>query len=98
MNWNASAHQNALRTGLLEEMKDTFQDTDMPEELPTVVDFHQKWDIHTPQQQAAKATPWTAGGIDFTSSPKPSAPPKDPTTSPAGTVAVCSGPVPTDLS
>jgi len=44
LDWNPSALRNALRSGLSEEMKDSFIHTDMPEELPAFVTLCQKRD------------------------------------------------------
>jgi hypothetical protein len=34
LDWNPSAFRNALRMGLSKDMKDSFTESDMPEELP----------------------------------------------------------------
>jgi len=44
LDWNPSAHRNALMVGLAEEMKDSFTYSDMPEELPAFVVVYQKRD------------------------------------------------------
>jgi hypothetical protein len=44
LDWNPSGLRNALRMGLSEEMKDSFTNSDMPEELPVFVTVCQKRD------------------------------------------------------
>jgi hypothetical protein len=44
LDWNPSAFRNTLRSGLPEEMKDSFIHTDMPDELPAFVMLCQKRD------------------------------------------------------
>jgi hypothetical protein len=44
LDWNPSALLNALRTGLSEEMNDSFTYSNMPEELPEFVSVGQKRD------------------------------------------------------
>jgi hypothetical protein len=39
LDWNPSALRNTLRSGLSEEMNDSFIHTDMPDELPAFVTF-----------------------------------------------------------
>jgi hypothetical protein len=46
LDWNPSALRNALRSGLSEEMKDSFIHTDMPDDLPAFVTLCQKRDNH----------------------------------------------------
>jgi hypothetical protein len=55
LDWNPSALRNALRSGLSNEMKDSFIHTDMPEELPAFVTLCQKRDNKIRQQTAEKA-------------------------------------------
>jgi hypothetical protein len=49
---NPSALRNTLRSGLSEEMKDSFMHTDMLDDLPAFVTLCQKWDNQIRQQRA----------------------------------------------
>jgi hypothetical protein len=51
LDWNPSALRNALRSGLSEEMQDSFIHTDMPDELPTFVTLCQKRDNQIRQRK-----------------------------------------------
>jgi hypothetical protein len=42
LDWNPSAIHNTIRMGLLEEMKDSFTYSDIPEDLPAFVTVCQK--------------------------------------------------------
>ena len=99
LDWNPSALRNALRSGLSEEMKDSFIHTDMPDELPAFVTLCQKRDNQIRQRKAEKAAQhkWTTSA-GSPSAPRVPAPPKTPETAPAGTVAGYTGPAPMDLS
>ena len=99
LDWNPSALRNALRSGLSEEMKDSFIHTDMPEELPAFVTLCQKRDNQIRQRRAEKAAQqkWTTSA-GSPSAPKAPAPPRVPEAAPAGTVAGYTGPAPMDLS
>jgi len=99
LDWNPSALRNALRSGLSEELKDSFIHTDMPDELPAFVTLCQKRDNQIRQRKAEKAAQhkWTASA-GSPSAPKTPAPPRTPETAPAGTVAGYTGPAPMDLS
>jgi hypothetical protein len=52
LDWNPSALRNALRSGLSEEMKDSFIHTDMPDDLPAFVTLCQKRDNQIRQRKA----------------------------------------------
>jgi hypothetical protein len=99
LDWNPSALRNALRSGLSEEMKDSFIHTDMPDELPAFVTLCQKRDNQIRQRKAEKAAQhkWTPSA-GSPSAPRAPAPPKAPEAAPAGTVAGYTGPAPMDLS
>jgi hypothetical protein len=99
LDWNPSALRNALRSGLSEEMKDSFIHTDMPDALPAFVTLCQKRDNQIRQRKAEKAAQhkWTSP-TGSTSAPRAPAPPKAPEAAPAGTVAGYTGPAPMDLS
>jgi hypothetical protein len=99
LDWNPSALRNALRSGLSEEMKDSFIHTDMPDELPAFVTLCQKRDNQIRQRKAEKAAQhkWTSS-TGSSSAPRAPAPPKAPEAAPAGTVAGYTGPAPMDLS
>jgi len=55
LDWNPSALRNVLRSGLSEEMKDSFIHTDMPEELPAFITLCQERDNQIRQRKAEKA-------------------------------------------
>ena len=55
LDWNPSALRNALRSGLSEEMKDSFIHPDMPDQLPAFVTLCQKRDNQIRQRRAEKA-------------------------------------------
>jgi hypothetical protein len=55
LDWNPSALRNALRSGLSEEMRDSFIHTDMPDELPGFVTLCQKRANQIRQRKAEKA-------------------------------------------
>jgi len=95
---NPLASRNALRIGLSEAIKDSFMYSIMPQQLPTFVMVCQKQNNQIQQWRAEKAAHNRGGGTGFASSPKPPAPPRDPTAAPAGTVAGYTGPAPMDLS
>jgi hypothetical protein len=99
LDWNPSALRNALRSGVSEEMKDSFIHTEMPEELPAFVMLCQKRDNQIRQRKAEKAAQhkWTSS-TGSPSAPRAPAPPKVPEVAPAGTVAGYTGPAPMDLS
>jgi len=99
LDWNPSALRNALRSGLSEEMKDSFIHTDMPDELPAFVTLCQKRDNQTRQRKAEKAAQhkWTTSA-GSPSAPRAPVPPRAPEVAPAGTVAGYTGPAPMDLS
>jgi len=99
LDWNPSALRNALRSGLSEEMKDSFIHTDMPEELPAFVTLCQKRDNQIQQRKAEKAAQhkWTTSA-GSPSAPRAPAPPRAPEVAPAGTVPGYTGPAPMDLS
>jgi hypothetical protein len=97
LDWNPSAHRNALRMGLSEEMKDSFTYSDMPEELPAFVTVCQKRDNQIRPRRAEKAAQNQGSGIGF-ASPRPPSAPKAPEAAPAGTVTGYNGPAPMDLS
>jgi hypothetical protein len=99
LDWNPSALRNALRSGLSEEMKDSFIHTDMPDELHAFVTLCQKRDNHIRQRKAEKAAQhkWTSS-TGSPSAPRAPAPPKAPEIAPAGTIARYTGPAPMDLS
>jgi len=99
LDWNPSALRNALRSGLSEEMKDSFIHTDMPEELPAFVTLCQKRDNQIQQRKAEKAAQhkWTTSA-GSPSAPRTPVPPRAPEVAPAGTVAGYTGPAPMDLS
>jgi hypothetical protein len=61
LDWNPSALRNALRSGLSEQMKDSFIHTDMPDELPVFVAVCQKRDNQIRPRRAEKAAQhkWT---------------------------------------
>jgi hypothetical protein len=99
LDWNPSALRNALRSGLSEEMKDSFIHTDMPDELPVFVTVCQTRDNQIRQRQAENAAQHKCS----TSTGSPSArgapaPLNAPEEAPAGTVAGYTGPAPIDLS
>jgi len=83
---NPLALRNALRMGLLEEMKDSFCYSEVPDELPAFVTVGQKWDNQIRQQRAEKAAQNKGGGIGF-ASPRPPPPSKALEMLPAGMVA-----------
>jgi hypothetical protein len=99
LDWNPSALRNALRSGLSEEMNDSFIHTNMPEELPAFVTLCQKRDNQIRQRKAEKAAQhqWTSP-TGSPSAPRAPAPPKAPEAAPAGTLAGYTGPAPMDLS
>jgi len=99
LDWNPSALRNALRSGLSEEMKDSFIHTDMPDDLPAFVTLCQKRDNQIRQRKAEKAAQhkWTSS-VGSPSAPRVPAPPRTPEAAPAGTVAGYTGPAPMDLS
>jgi len=99
LDWNPSALRNALRSGLSEEMKDSFIHTDMPEELPAFVTLCQKRDNQIRQRKAEKAAQqkWTTSA-GSPSAPRAPVPPRAPEAAPAGTVPGYTGPAPMDLS
>jgi hypothetical protein len=99
LDWNPSALRNAVRSGLSEEMKDSFIHTNMPDELPTFVTLCQKRDNQIQQRKAEKAAQhkWTSS-TGSPSAPRAPAPPKEPETAPAGTVAGYTAPAPMDQS
>jgi hypothetical protein len=99
LDWNPSALRNSLRSGLSEEMKDSFINTDMPDELPAFVTLCQKRDNQIRQRKAENAPrhKWTSSP-GSPSAPRVPAPPRAPETAPAGTVAGYTGPAPMDLS
>jgi hypothetical protein len=98
LDWIPSALRNALRSGLSEEMKDSFIHTDMPDELPEFMTLCQQRDNQIRQRKAEKAAlrKWTSstGSPSATRAPVP---PKTPDSASAGTVAGYTGPVPMDL-
>jgi hypothetical protein len=61
LDWNPLDLRNALRSGLSEEMKDTFIHTDLPNELPAFVTLCQKRNNQIRQRKAEKAAQhiWT---------------------------------------
>jgi hypothetical protein len=99
LDWNPSALRNALRSGLSEEMKDSFIHTDMPDDLPAFVTLCQKRDNQIRQRKAEKAAQhkWTSS-VGSPSAPRAPTHPKIPEVAPAGTVAGYTGPAPMDLS
>jgi len=99
LDWNPSALRNASRSGLSEEMKDSFIHTDMPDELPAFVTLCQKRDNQIRQRKAEKAAQhrWTTS-IGSPSAPRAPVPPKTSEAAPAGSVAGYTGPAPMDLS
>ena len=99
LDWNPSALRNALRSGLSQEMKDSFIYTDMPDELPAFVTLCQKRDNQIRQRKAEKAAQyrWTSSAGP-PSAPRAPAPPKAPEVAPAGTVDGYTGPAPMNLS
>jgi len=97
LDWNPSALRNVLRMGLLEEMKDSFTYSDMPEELAAFVTVCQTRDNQIRQRCAEKAAQNEGSGIVF-ASPRPPPPPRAPEVASAGTVARYTGPAPMDLS
>jgi len=99
LDWNPSALRNALRSGLSEEMKDSFIHTDMLEELPAFVTLCQKRDNQIRQRKAEKAAQykWTTS-VGSPSTPRIPVPPRAPEAAPAGTVPGYTGPAPMDLS
>jgi hypothetical protein len=99
LDWNPLALRNALRSGLSEEMKDSFIHTDMPDDLPAFLMLCQKQDNQIRQCKAEKAAQhkWTSS-IGSPSAPRAPAPPKAPEAAPVGTVAGYTGPAPMDLS
>jgi len=99
LDWNPSALRNALRSGLFEEMKDSFIHTDMPEELPAFVTLGQKRDNQIRQRKAEKAAQHKrTASAGSPSAPRAPVPPRAPEVAPAGTVAGYTGPAPMDLS
>jgi hypothetical protein len=99
LDWNPSTLRNALRSGLSEEMKDSFIHTDMPEDIPAFVTLCQKRDNQIRQRKAEKAAQhkWTSS-TGSPSAPRVPASPKAPEAAPAGTVSGYTGPAPMDLS
>jgi len=85
---NPSALRNVLRSGLTEEMKDSFIHSAMPDELPAFVPLCQKRDNQIRQRKAEKATQhkWTSS-IGFPSTPRAPTPQKAPENAPAGIVS-----------
>jgi len=96
---NPSALRNALvQLGLSNEMKDSIEHSDMPEEHPAFVTVCQKRDNQIRQRRSENSA-WNQGrGTGCACSPRPPAPPKDPTGAPAGTVPGYTGPAHMDLS
>jgi len=84
--------------GLLEEMKNSFQYSDLPKELHPFVAMYENQDNQIPQCWAEKTIRKTGGGIGFTCSPKSPTLRKDPVAALAGTVAGYTTPVPMDFS
>jgi hypothetical protein len=99
LDWNPSALQNSLRSGISKEMKDSFIHTDLLDELPAFVTLCQKRDNQIRHQRAENAAhhKW-AGSIGSPSPLKAPTPTKAPESAPTGTVAGCKGPAPMDLS
>jgi hypothetical protein len=98
LDWNPSALRNAFRSGLSEEMKDSFIHTDMPDELPAFVTLCQKRDNQIRQRKAEKAAQHkSTSSSGSLSGPRTIAPPKAPEVAPARTVAGYTGPAPMDL-
>jgi len=83
LDWNPSARRNALRSGLSEEMKDSFIHTDMPEERPAFVTLCQKRDNQIRQRKAEKAAQhkWTTSA-GSPSAPRTPVPPRAPEAAP----------------
>jgi hypothetical protein len=99
LDWNPSALRNAVRSGLSEEMKDSFIHTDMPDKLPAFVTLCQKRDNQIRQRKAEKAAQHKyTTSVGSPSAPRAPAPPKAPEAAPSGTVAGYTGPAPIDLS
>jgi hypothetical protein len=98
LDWNPTALRNALRSGLSEDMKESFIHTDMPEDLPAFVTLWQKRDNQIRQRKAEKAAQhkWTSPSATKPPPPPPAA--MTPEKAPAGTVAGYTGPAPMDLS
>jgi hypothetical protein len=99
LDWNPSAQRNALRSGLSEEMKDSFTYSDRPEDLATFVSTCQTRDNQIRQRKVEKAAKhkWTSS-TGLPSAPRAPVPRKAPEAAPAGTVAGYTGPTPMDLS
>jgi hypothetical protein len=97
--WNPSALRNPLRSGLSEEMMDSFIHTNMPDELPAFITLCQKRDNQIRQRKEEKAAhhKWTSS-TGSPSAPRAPVPPKTPESVPAGTVAGYTGPAPKDLT
>jgi hypothetical protein len=83
--------------GLSEEMKASFTDSDMPEELPAFVTVCQKRDNQIRQRRAENAAQNKVSRIRFASPKHPPAL-KTPEAAPAGKVAGSSEPAEMDLS
>ena len=82
VDWNASALQNAVWMGWAEEMKDSFQYSDLPEELATFATVNLKWDNQIRPWRVEKAAHNQFGGRGIVSLPRCSARWKEPAWSP----------------
>jgi hypothetical protein len=99
LDWNPSALRNALRSGLSEEMKDSFTYSDVSDDLGTFVSTCQKRDDQIRHRKAERAAQhkWSSS-TGLPSAPRAPVRPMAPEAAPAGTVARYTGPEPMDLS
>jgi len=93
---NTLALKNAVRMGSLEEMKDSFQNSIMPEECPALVTVCQTQDSQIRQCQLEETALFSGMQLEFAISPKDPTPPNVPAASAAEIVAGYSGPAPLD--
>jgi len=86
LDFNPSAIRNTLQMGFSQEMKDSFTNSGMPEELAEFLILCQKWDNQIWQRRAEKAAQKSWGVVGFASSPRPPIAPNDPAAALSGSV------------
>jgi hypothetical protein len=94
--WNTEAQLDALRNGLSNELKDSLQHTEMPEDLVEFVKLCSKRDSQIRARAAERKSGRWEGG--YKKSDTTTNTTSAPETAPAGTVAGYHGPAPMDLS
>jgi hypothetical protein len=91
--WNTAALRDALRNGLSNELKDSLQHADMPDNIIDFVKMCSKRDSQIRARAAEQKSGRWEGGYKKPNNTTPA-----PKASPAGTVAGYHGPAPMDLS